>query len=46
MKSSNLNRIFRDNGRVINACENVNNEDNGNNASCVLNDNRNEIKNE
>ena len=30
----------------MNACENVNNEDNGNDVGCMLNDNVNEIWNE
>ena len=46
MSSSNLNTISRADGRVMNACENVNNEDNRNNVGYALNDDRNEIINE
>ena len=40
MSLSNSNRMYRAEGRFVNAYENVNNENNGNNTNYVLNNDR------
>ena len=46
MSLSSSDRISRADGRGVNACDNVNNENNGNATNYMLNNNRNETMNE